>query len=80
MNLIVGVLAMVVSVVLTAKYLRELWIHFTRPEQFDAMVKSQMTYGELGGKEVGRNDRLFFSYPFLIIGFGIGGWLLAMAL
>lgn len=77
MRAIVGIAMMGVSALLTVQYVRELWIHFTRADQFDALVKSKMTYGEFGRKEVGRNNRLFFSYPFLVLGFGLMGWLLA---
>jgi hypothetical protein len=79
MRLAVGIAMMVVAAVLVVLYGRELWINATRPDRFDDLVKQTMTHGEGGGQEVGRNDRLFFSYPFLILGFGIGGWLLATA-
>jgi hypothetical protein len=77
MRSIVGVVMMMMSAVLVLQYIRELWINFTRPDQFDDLVKSEMRNGEFGGQEVRRNDRLFFSYPFLILGFGLMGWLLA---
>jgi hypothetical protein len=66
-----------ISVFLVLNYVRELWIYFMRRDQFDVLSKPKIAYGEDGTKQVGRNDRLFFSYPFLILGFGGFGWVLA---
>jgi hypothetical protein len=76
MRTVIAVAMMLLAAFLVLKWVRELWVNQKRPREFGDLVKSKMSYGE-EGNEVSRSDRLYFSYPFLIVGFGAGGWLLA---
>lgn len=65
--MIVGIVLLLLTFVILAKYIRELILYFTRRDKFNHLVKSEMRAAEFGGKKVGLRDRLFLSYPLLII-------------
>ena len=58
------------TVWMLANYLRELFVFFWRREDYEALDKPSITHGEGGGPEVSTEDRLMFSYPLFIVGFG----------
>lgn len=64
----IAVLMVMVTLSLIVSYIRELYIHFRRPDDFDRLVTSKMR-GELGGPELSKGARLAWGYPFMIAGF-----------
>lgn len=61
-----GIVLAGVTALIAFKYIRELHIYFRKRDQFGALVKDEMRYGEFGGPRVSIRNRLFFSYPIVI--------------
>ena len=52
---------------IAARYARELYLFFRKPDEFENLPKPKITYGDFGGDEVSTKDRLFFAYPLMIV-------------
>ena len=51
----------------TIRYLYEIYVYILDRENFDKKIQMKIFSAEFGGKEVTIKDRIYFTYPFIIV-------------
>lgn len=70
-----GFVVGLITLVLVFRWVRGLFVYFTRRDEYEKLIKTKMYYGDEGGeKPVGIKNQLFFSYPMGILIGGVLTW------
>jgi hypothetical protein len=54
-------------IIFTIRYLYEIYVYIFNRENFYKKIKTKIFSAEFGGKEVSIKNRIYFTYPFIIV-------------